>query len=104
MNPEDIEETSEVLKSISGRNRFYSYVKLYQGEEPKHIAYDLDITRNAVQHYIDDWKEHGLIEKNDQGYQRTERGSTLFQSLNVLHNELNKSDTMVEEEDKKQEF
>lgn len=81
VKPEDLERTGEILKSVAGKNRLYTYIQLYQDSEPKHIAQDLDITRNAVQHYITDWKELSLIESENNGYEHTDLGEGIAENL-----------------------
>lgn len=80
--PEDLDYTAAVLQSVfQNRNRLYTFMELYDGKEPKHIAHDLDVTRNALQHYIDDWKENDLVYTEGKDYEFTDTAEVVVNAV-----------------------
>lgn len=80
--PEDLDYTADVLKSIGqSQERLYTYLQLHDNQSPKHIAQDLDRTRNALQFYIDDWKEHDLVYTEGNDYLFTDNGELVAEAL-----------------------
>lgn len=75
-----LEETAYILNSVSSYNRLYTFLNI-EDKEPKHIADDLDLTRNALQHYIEDWKDIELIETKGNKYLYTEKGERVREFL-----------------------
>lgn len=102
---EQLEDLADVFNSLSSYNRLYAYLHIGD-KQPKHIGYDLDVTRNALQHYIDDWKELDLIDIEGKKYHYTERGKEIRTKLTVFLTEhgntekdfFEKSDSPSEEE------
>jgi len=90
VNPEDLQTPADILKSVcQTQERLYTFLQLYEGSSPKHIAQDLDITRSALQFYIDDWKEHDLIYVDGKDYIYTEKGEKLVEELDQIIDRLN---------------
>lgn len=95
----DLDTAAELLKATaSTTNRLYTYLQLYNGEKPKHIAQKLDVTRNALQHYIDDWKELGLLEVEGHRYYYTPKGKVIVQNLERTAADLEYGDSPLDEE------
>lgn len=78
---ESLRQLSVYFKSLSSYNRIYTFLELHTGTEPKHIAHELDVTRNALQHYIQDWKNLGLIHSEGNEYLFTDEGQDLIQLI-----------------------
>lgn len=85
MNLEDLQTPANILKSVcQTQERLYTFLQLYEGKAPKHIAQDLDITRSALQFYIDDWKDQDLIYVDGKDYLYTEKGRGLVEELEQI--------------------
>lgn len=74
-------EIAAVLKALNSENRLKTFVSLAEEESPKEIADDLDVTRSALQHYIDDFKELGLVETEGKKYEVTDFGENILNNI-----------------------
>lgn len=77
----DLEELAAIHNSLSNYNRLYTYLRLYDRYSPMQICNELDVTRNALQHYINDWKELNLIYSEGNDYIFTDKGEAVAQDL-----------------------
>ena len=85
MNPDDLSPSADVLKTVcQSQERLYTFIQLQKGKSPKHIAQDLDITRSALQFYIDDWKDQDLIYVDGKDYLYTDKGEELVKELEQI--------------------
>jgi DNA-binding transcriptional ArsR family regulator len=91
MTIEHPEQVAEILSALDTENRVRTYHLLHEGSAPKEIAEQLDITRSALQPYLTDFKEAGLVEIEGKTYRFTEKGETLYELLeqvDKLHKDL----------------
>lgn len=86
MEPNELTHSAEALKSIcQSQERLYTFLQLYKRHSPKQISKDLDLTRSALQFYLDDWKEHDLIYTDGNDYLFTDKGEKTQEYLHGLH-------------------
>ena len=75
-----VEEAAEIFNSVSSYNRLYTYLNL-GSQKPMEICDDLDLTRSAMQYYLDDWKELQLISIEGNEYYYTSKGVEILTQL-----------------------
>lgn len=76
----DLDTTAEILSTLSSYNRIYTFTHIEE-KEPREIAQELEVTRNALQPYITDWKELDLVQVENGEYYYTERGEAVRESI-----------------------
>lgn len=81
MSIEHPEEVAEILSALDTTNRVLTYHLLYEEESPTQIAEELDITRSAIQPYLTDFKDSGLVRVEGKEYVFTEKGEKVYQLL-----------------------
>lgn len=80
MDLQHLELDAQIFKAVNSENRLKTFYGLAQGRELSEILDDLDVTRSAVQYYIDDFKETDLIRSEGKTYTVTEKGE-FFQAF-----------------------
>lgn len=68
---EQLQHTADLFKALSTEKRLQTYLQLCQGKAPQQIAEELDVSRQALQPYINDFKNTGLIKKTGKTYEPT---------------------------------
>lgn len=74
----DFTEPGDALKAVAGWKRLKAYILIAEGESPKQVSPQVDLTRQGLQKYIDTWKENDLIYTDGNDYVLTEKGEDLY--------------------------
>ena len=94
MGIEHPDAVAAIFSALDTENRVRTFEMLYEGKSPKQITGDggvLPISRSAIQPYLTDFKETGLVEIEGKEYHVTERGETVYelvQQVDTLYNDL----------------
>lgn len=89
MSLDDVIDLSELVSPVfSSANRLYTFYSLADGRSAREVAEDLEVTRNAVQHYISDFQEAGLLKSSELGYSLTEKGETVNEWIEQIIEEI----------------
>lgn len=71
----------EVLETIGSGKRLATLEQITQGVPGKDIHKNIDASRSGVQHFINDFKDTGLITAEDGQYALTEKGEVIVEML-----------------------
>lgn len=71
----------EVLETIGSGKRLATLEQITQGVPGKDIHNNIDASRSGVQHFINDFKDTGLITAEDGQYALTEKGEVIVEML-----------------------
>jgi len=87
------EKVAEVFSALSSEKRVRTFDLLYQGWAPKEIAEELELTRSALQPYLNDFKESGMLDMEGKKYVFTEKGEQVhkvMESMDSMDKDLSK--------------
>lgn len=85
------EKNAELFSALSTYNRLQTFTQLRAGNTPKEISDELGVTRAAIQPYINDFKDLGIIQSEGKSYRVTDKGETVYEILDQIdqiHTEL----------------
>lgn len=71
----------EVLEAIGSGKRLATLEQITQSVPGKDIHKNIDASRSGVQHFINDFKDAGLITAEDGQYKLTEKGEVIAEML-----------------------
>ena len=77
-------ETAKVLNSISSDKRLTTFIGLSHGRTRSEISDEFEMTSAALQPYINDFKDNGLLRVDGKDYVVTELGEKLLQHIDEL--------------------
>jgi len=87
------EKVAEVFSALSSELRVRTFDLLYQGWSPQEIADEVDRTRSALQPYLNDFKETGMVDMEGKTYVFTEKGEQvhrILENMDSMHKDLSK--------------
>ena len=71
----------EVLEAIGSGKRLATLEQITQDVPAKEIHKNIDASRSGVQHFINDFKDAGLIRTEDGKYVLTDKGGVIVEML-----------------------
>ena len=71
----------EVLEAVGSGKRLAALEQITQGVPGKNIHKNIDASRSGVQHFINDFKDAGLITAEDGQYEVTAKGEVIVEML-----------------------
>lgn len=71
----------EVLETIGSGKRLATLEQITRGVPGKDIHKNIDASRSGVQHFINDFKDAGLITSEDGQYELTDKGEVIVEML-----------------------
>lgn len=82
---------AEIFSALSTENRLQTFHLLYKGWSPAEITEELGLSRSALQPYMNDFRETGLIKSVGKKYVFTEKGEAVHDvvvQVDQMHNDL----------------
>jgi predicted transcriptional regulator len=77
----------EVLEAVGSGKRLATIEQITQGVPAKDIHKNIDASRSGVQHFVNDFKDAGLITAEDGQYELTTKGEVMVQAISELDKE-----------------
>lgn len=82
--PEYTNNVGDIFEALDSEKRVATFNQIVQGVEAKNIHKNVGASRSGVQHFIDDYKDLGLIEDPENGtYELTDKGQEIYDNVVV---------------------
>jgi predicted transcriptional regulator len=81
------EMIEEVLEVLGSGKRLAALEQITQGVAGKDIHKQIDASRSGVQHFLNDFKEAGLVQSENGVYELTDKGEVVVDTLSQMDSE-----------------